>query len=56
MNGGRDRVMRRHELGFLRECRQGQLVVLPGAGHLASRESPDAFNGLVREFAETLPW
>ena len=48
--------MRRHELGFLRECRQGQLVVLPGAGHLASIEAPDAFNGLVREFAETLPW
>jgi pimeloyl-ACP methyl ester carboxylesterase len=56
VNGVRDRVMRRHEEAFLRECRQGRLVVLPDAGHLASIESPDAFNGLVREFADTLAW
>jgi pimeloyl-ACP methyl ester carboxylesterase len=56
VNGARDRVMRRHELAFVRECRQGRIVILPDAGHLASIEAPDAFNALVREFADTLPW
>jgi pimeloyl-ACP methyl ester carboxylesterase len=56
VNGVRDRVMRRHELAFLRECRQGGLVVLSGAGHRANIEVPDAFNELVRGFAETVPW
>ena len=56
VNGARDRVMRRHELAFLNECRRGRLVVLPAAGHLASLEAPDAFNRVVRGFAETIRW
>ncbi|MNL89717.1 3-oxoadipate enol-lactonase 2 [compost metagenome] len=30
-----------------------RLVVIPGAGHLANLEQPDAFNAAVREFMAT---
>lgn len=34
--------------------RQGQLVVIPGAGHLSNLENPEAFNSAVVSFLATL--
>ncbi|MFF4603391.1 alpha/beta fold hydrolase [Streptomyces sp. NPDC001339] len=39
VNGERDHF-RRHERHFVRSCRQGRLVLLPGRGHLTSLADP----------------
>ena len=56
VNGARDRLMRRHELAFLGECRQGRLVVVPNARHLANLDAPEIFNRHLRGFAASVPW
>ncbi|MBM4407494.1 MAG: alpha/beta hydrolase [Chloroflexi bacterium] len=56
VNGARDRLMRRHELAFLGECRNGRLVVVPNARHLANLDAPELFNRHLRRFAASIPW
>ena len=43
INGGLDHF-RLHEARFLAACRQGRLIVVPGATHLESLVKPDAFS------------
>ena len=40
VNGARDRLMRRHETGFLTSAQRGALLVLPNTGHLTNLEEP----------------
>ena len=56
VNGARDRLMRRHETGFLTSAQQGALLVLPNTGHLTNLEDPDRVNGIVRRFAGSADW
>jgi pimeloyl-ACP methyl ester carboxylesterase len=51
VNGARDRLMRRHEGGFLRAAQEGSLLVLANVGHMTNLEDPERFNGIVRRFA-----
>jgi pimeloyl-ACP methyl ester carboxylesterase len=54
VNGARDRLMRRHEGGFLRTAQEGSLLVLANVGHMTNMEDPDRFNGIVRRFAKSV--
>lgn len=54
VNGARDRLMRRHEGGFLRTAQVGSLLVLPTIGHMTNIEDPDGFNRIVRRFATSV--
>ena len=56
VNGARDRLMRRHETGFLTSARRGALLVLPNTGHLTNLEEPDTFNQVVRRFVGSADW
>ncbi len=51
LNGANDPLFRRGELDFLAACTDGRLVIIDDAGHLASREQPDAFNAALLRFA-----
>ena len=56
LNGARDRLMRRHEAAFLAAARHGSLVVLPGIGHVCNDGAADAFNRVIRRFADEADW
>lgn len=56
LNGEKDRVNRRGEYRFLANSSRGRLETLPGAGHTASLDAPDAFNQAMRRFARSLHW
>jgi pimeloyl-ACP methyl ester carboxylesterase len=56
VNGARDRLMRRHETGFLTSAQRGALLVLPNTGHLTNLEEPDTFNRIVHRFARSADW
>jgi pimeloyl-ACP methyl ester carboxylesterase len=41
--------------GLARDLNAGQVVVIPGAGHLAPLEQPAAFGALLLDFVRRLP-
>jgi pimeloyl-ACP methyl ester carboxylesterase len=54
LNGENDTPFRRSEREFLAVCRDGRLVVVPGAGHLVNIEGADAYNIALSEFVDAV--
>ncbi len=54
LNGERDRPNRRAEHALLRSTRDGQLTIIPGAGHLCNLDAPSVFTDAVRQFVATV--
>jgi len=50
LNGELDEIFRRSELDFLAACRDGHLVVVKGAGHIANIDGAEAYNAALRKF------
>ena len=48
VNGRRDPIARPNERRFLSAARHGALEIIPGVGHLAPVQAPDAFAGILR--------
>lgn len=55
LNGAGDWIHRTAERAFARAARNGSVRLIPGAGHIASLDSPGAFAEAVREFARSMP-
>jgi len=56
LNGRYDFLFRRDEAEFVSACPNGELCVVPGAGHPTNLQNPNAFNEAVRSFAQSLDW
>lgn len=55
VTGAEDTLIPPKEAESMRDATRGaQLVSIPGAGHLANFEAPDAFNHAVREFLKSV--
>jgi pimeloyl-ACP methyl ester carboxylesterase len=52
LNGERDRLFRQKEQRWLSRLPRARLSILPGAGHLSSWDTPEAFTAAVRAFVE----
>jgi pimeloyl-ACP methyl ester carboxylesterase len=52
LNGERDRLFRLDERRWLARVPRARLAILPGAGHLSSWDTPEAFTAAVRAFLE----
>jgi pimeloyl-ACP methyl ester carboxylesterase len=50
LNGERDRPNRRGEKDFAAACQNGQIEIVPGAGHACNIENPANYNRSVLEF------
>jgi len=51
INGARDWVHRSSEASFAQVARQGEIVLIPHAGHIPSLDAPELFTDAVRAFA-----
>jgi pimeloyl-ACP methyl ester carboxylesterase len=54
VNGEDDLPFRAGEEEFMAAVRKGKLVVIPGAGHTANLDRPEAFNDALREFVSSV--
>ena len=54
LNGERDWVHRTAEKRFARRAQDARVQTIPGAGHIANLDQPEAFTGAVRAFAGTI--
>jgi pimeloyl-ACP methyl ester carboxylesterase len=52
VNGECDRLFRQKEQRWLSRLPRARLSILPGAGHLSSWDTPEAFTAAVRAFVE----
>ena len=50
VNGAGDRVFRRGEARFLAAAANGRLVIIDGAHHVTSEETPETFNEVISDF------
>ncbi len=53
LNGAHDWIHRTAERAFARAAQNATVRTLPGAGHIAALDAPDAFADAIREFAKT---
>ena len=56
VNGEEDDLFRYSERAFLEATVDGRLVVIPGSGHEVNEDQPEAFNAVVRDFADEVRW
>lgn len=53
LNGAQDWIHRTAERAFARAARNATVRLIPGAGHIAALDAPDAFADAIREFVKT---
>ncbi len=53
LNGAHDWIHRTAERSFARAAGNATVQTIPGAGHIAALDAPDAFTAAVRQFSET---
>lgn len=56
LNGERDSASRRGEARFRAAMQQGQVQIIPAAGHACNLDQPEAYNQAVREFGQAIGW
>jgi len=56
LNGEHDKASRREEEKFAMALPNGQVQIIPDAGHVCGLDQPDLYNQTIRAFGQSIGW